>query len=177
MLAIGRLLRRVLDGLYLAGGVLAAISLVGILVVIVLQMAARWSGVIFPGSAAYAGYCMAASSFLALAYALNNGAHIRVTLILGTLGSARRWGETWCFGIGTLIATYFAWYAVKAVYWSHKLKDVSQDQDATPLWIPQAWMAAGAILFAIALADHFLRVMVYGTHGIEAEILDDNPQE
>jgi len=170
------LLRRALDGLYLAGGVLAAVFLVLILVIIVAQMVARWSGHVFPGSTDYAGYCMASASFFAMAYALNRGAHIRVSLFLAKLGRYRRWAEIWCFGIGALLAAYFAWYAIKAVYWSHKLNDVSQGLDATPVWIPQLAMAAGTTLLAIALADNLLRVIVTGRDGIEAETVETGEQ-
>ena len=77
-----RALRRALDALYLAGGVVAALFMIAILVLIVLQMLARWTGQVFPGATDYAGYCMAAASFFAFAYALNHGAHIRVSLML-----------------------------------------------------------------------------------------------
>lgn len=44
------------------------------------------------GADAYAGYCMAASAFLALATTLRRGEHIRVTLIINRLSpAAYRW--------------------------------------------------------------------------------------
>ena len=92
-----RALRSSLDALYRLCGAAAACFLVLLLAVIVAQMAARWTGHTFPGATSYAGYCMAASAFFALAYALDHGAHIRVNLLLSRLGSARRWGELWCF--------------------------------------------------------------------------------
>ncbi|MEM7669766.1 MAG: TRAP transporter small permease subunit, partial [Pseudomonadota bacterium] len=98
-----RAVRKSLDALYLAGGILGAFFLVAILVLIVLQMIARWTGTVLPGSTDYAGYCMAASSFFALAYALNHGAHIRVTLFLGRMGRWRRYGEIWCYAVAALI--------------------------------------------------------------------------
>ncbi|MEM7177547.1 MAG: TRAP transporter small permease, partial [Pseudomonadota bacterium] len=39
-----RLIRKTLDALYLAGGILGALFLIAILALIVLQMAARWTG-------------------------------------------------------------------------------------------------------------------------------------
>ena len=109
-----KLLRRTLDTAYLIGGVIASFFLIAILVIIVLQMLARWTGQVFPGATDYAGYCMAAASFFAFAYALNHGAHIRVSILLTALGRHRKWGEIWCFGIGTAISTWFAWYAIRA---------------------------------------------------------------
>ena len=154
--------RRWLDALYRLCGALAAVFLVLILIIIVTQMAARWTGHTFPGATNYAGYCMAASAFFALAYALNHGAHIRVNLLLARMGRARRWGEAWCFGVGSAIAVFFAGYAIKTTYWSWKLNDVSQGQDAWPLWIPQIPMSVGTAVFAIALIDHLVRILFAG---------------
>ncbi|QGZ37266.1 TRAP transporter small permease subunit [Stappia indica] len=176
-MAFGRGLRRLLDGLYLAGGMLAALALVSILAIIVAQMVARWTGLIFPGAASYAGYAMASASFFAFAHALNRGAHIRVSILLNALGSRRRWLEVWCFGIGAALTWYLSYYAIKAVYWSHKLHDVSQGQDATPLWIPQSAMAAGAVLLAIAMTDHLVRVLVLGSSGIVADTVEQSHGE
>ena len=119
---MGKGLRRGLDALYDGAGIVAAVCLVALLVVIVMQMAARWASVEFPGSTQYAGYLMASSSFLAFAHALNRGAHIRVNLFVKALGRHRFWGELWCFGVGSAASCYLAYYAVRFVYWSHKLQ-------------------------------------------------------
>ena len=151
------ILRRCLDGLYTTAGVLAALFLIAMLALILAQMVARWTGQIFPGAPDYAGYCMAAASFLAFAYTLNHAAHIRVNLFLGALGPRmRHWMELWCLGVGSVVSCYFAWYAIRAVRWSIKFGDVSQGQDATPLWIPQMAMVVGGTLLAIAFIDNFV---------------------
>lgn len=165
-------LRRFLDGLYFTGGMIGAGFLILILLIIVAQMVARWSGHVLPGSTAYAGYCMAAASFFSLAYALNHGAHIRVTLLLGKMGKYRRYGEIWCFGVATFLSGYFAWYAWQAVNVSIMINDVSQGQDATPLWIPQIAMGVGTSLLFIAFVDNLYRIVILGTHGIEAETVE-----
>jgi TRAP-type C4-dicarboxylate transport system permease small subunit len=170
-------LRSFLDGLYLICGYIAAIFLLILITIIVAQMVARWSGNVFPGSTDYAGYCMAGASFFAMAYALNNGAHIRVTLLLGQLGRFRKFGEIWCFGLGAFFASYFAFYAIKATYWSYKLHDISQGQDATPVWIPQIAMAVGISILAICLIDHFIRIVVFGLTDIGEESIADHHTE
>ena len=171
--AIGRALRPWLDRLYDGCGGLAALFLIVLLLVIVAQMLARWTGQQFPGSTDYAGYCMAAASFFALAYTLNRGGHIRVSLLLIRLGRWRRLGELWCFGVGTALGWYFAFYAIKAVRVSHQLNDISQGQDATPLWIPQLAMAAGTTLFAIALLDRFLQIACGGGWALGEDALEE----
>jgi TRAP-type C4-dicarboxylate transport system permease small subunit len=177
MTAFGRGLRRLLDGLYFTGGVFAALCLISILAIIVAQMIARWTGLTFPGATSYAGYAMASASFFAFAHALNRGAHIRVSILLSALGERRRWLEVWCFAIGSALAGYLAYYAIKAVYWSRKLNDISQGQDATPLWIPQMAMAAGAVLLAIAMADHLVRVLFLGDPGIRSDTVEQSHGE
>lgn len=164
LIGIGRFLRPWLDRLYDLSGAIAALFLIAILAIISLQMGARWSGLQFPGSTDYAGYCMAAASFFAMAHAFNHGAHIRVSLFLTRLGRWRRAGELWCLGVAAILACFFAIYAVKAIQVSIKLNDISQGQDATPLWIPQLAMAFGTSLFALCLIDRFLRVLFGGSY-------------
>ena len=170
-------LRRILDALYKAGGVLAALFLVAILGLIVIQMVARWTGEVFSGAPDYAGYCMAAASFFAFAYALNHGAHIRVSIALNAMGSKRRWGEIWCFGIGSVLSTYFAYYAIKATYWSRLLNDISQGQDATPIWIPQLAMSIGSVLLAICFWDNLARLIFTGQHAMQSAAIESEGTE
>lgn len=170
-------LRRLLDRIYAACAGAAALCLVLMLAVIVLQMIARWSAFTFPGAADYAGYLMASASFLAFASALNSGAHIRVGLFLSALGRHRYWGELWCLAIGSAAATYLAWYACRLVYWSWKLKDVSQGQDATPLWIVQTPMAFGAVLLAVAFADNLATLVATGRDNIRDDVAGQSHAE
>lgn len=169
---MGKALRRGLDALYDGAGILAAVCLVALLVVIVLQMAARWTSVEFPGSTQYAGYLMASSSFLAFAHALNRGAHIRVALFISALGTHRFWGELWCMAVGSAASCYLAYYAVRFVYWSHKLNDISQGQDMTPLWIPQIPMAAGAVLLAVCFLDNLVTLILTRHDNIGEDLVD-----
>ena len=161
---MGHAIRILLDRLYLYSGILAAICLVCILLLIVMQMLARWTGEMLPGTTDYAGYFMAASSFFAFAYALNNGSHIRVNMLLRVMGRFRRMGEIWCFSIGSALGVYMAYYAIKTTRFSHMLGDKSQGLDATPLWIPQSAMAIGSTILAIALIDNLIRVIFVGDH-------------
>ncbi len=164
-----RVIRRTLDAIYYGCGMIAAGFLIVMLAIIVAQMVARWTGLLFPGAASYAGYCMAGASFFAFAHALNRGAHIRVGILLNIAGRHRRWLELWCFAIGATAAWFLARYAINMVLWSRKLGDVSQGQDATPLWIPQMPMAIGSVVFAVALTDHLIQIIFAGDHGIKSD--------
>jgi len=173
-----QLLRLTLDRLYTASGVVAALFLIAILTLILLQMLARWTGEVFPGAPDYAGYSMAAASFFAFAHALNHGAHIRVSILLNALGPrGRRVIEMWCFTIATALAWYFCYYAIKTVWWSYKFNDISQGQDAIQIWIPQSAMVIGAVIFAIALSDNLLHVLFTGRHRMQSNIIEQSHGE
>ncbi len=173
-----RFVRTFLDFLYQVSGVAAALCLIAILFLIVVQMLARWTGEVFAGAPEYAGYAMAAASFLAFANALNRGSHIRVSILINAVGpKLQRLLETWCFAIGTAIAWYFVWYAVRFAYWSWKFNDVSQGQDVTPLWIPQSVMVFGAVVLAIALTDHLIQLIFHGNHRISSDLVDQSHAE
>ncbi len=167
------LLRKFLDFLYTAAGVLAGLCLIAILFLIVVQMLARWTGEVFPGAPDYAGYAMAAASFLAFANALNKGSHIRVSIVLNALGERARWFlEIWCFAIGTAVAWYVSYFTYRMLGFAIKFNDVSQGQDATPLWIPQSAMLIGMIILAIALTDNLISLLMTGKHPIIRDVTD-----
>ena len=153
-------MRILLDRLYLACGALAALFLVAIALLVFLSIVARLANWQLSGLSNYAGYCMAAASFLALAYAFGQGDHIRVTLLINRLQSRRRQlAEVWCLGVGFFMAAYFAYYSIKMVQVSRLIHDISQGPDASPLWIPQLSMAFGTTVFAIALLDRLITVL------------------
>jgi len=149
--------RRALDTLYNAAGYLAALFLIGTLAMVLLGITGRLLNFHVPGTDAYAGYCMAAAGFLALAHTLKRGEHIRVTLILEHVGATGRRGlEIWALGAATLLAGLFAWYSARLAFQSWQFNDISTASDATPLWLPQLTMAAGTIVMLIAFVDEFV---------------------
>ena len=84
-------MRRSLDFLYDAAAWLAALAMIGVLAMVLASILGRLLHFNLAGSDAYAGYCMAAAGFLALAHTLKKNEHIRVSLIIGRLaGGARR---------------------------------------------------------------------------------------
>jgi TRAP-type C4-dicarboxylate transport system permease small subunit len=150
-------LRRSLDALYNAAGYLAAFFLVGTLAMVLTAVAGRAFHFHVPGTDAYAGYCMAASGFLALAHTLKRGEHIRVNLLLEHAGPRLRVAlERASLAVATLLAVLFAFYSARLAWQSWQFNDVSTASDATPLWIPQIAMAAGTLLLAIALFDELV---------------------
>ncbi|MBK9082584.1 MAG: TRAP transporter small permease [Rhizobiales bacterium] len=149
-----------LDRFYDACGALAGVALASIAVIILLQTSARWLGVSAQGLSEWAGYMMAASSFLAFAHTLRRGGHIRVMLILQRLrGSARRTAEILAHAVGVFLTGFLAVYAVKFVYVSWKFGEISEGSDAMPLWIPRLAMALGSIALFVAMTHSFVEIL------------------
>ena len=160
-------LRFFLDNLYLKSAYLAAFGLLMILLIIVYNMVARWTGGTAMGATAYAGYAMATSAFFAMAYTLNQDGHIRVKMLLSKMGKNRKWGERWCYGIGSLLAIYYFYYSARGAYFSYILNDISQQDDAWPMWIPQMVMVIGTLILAIAFLDRFYQSIFFKYEDLE----------
>lgn len=155
-------MRRLLDQLYALSGALAALSIVGICLLVTAQvlfnliarlMGPGWSYTI-PSYADFAGFMLAAASFLALAHTLRHGAHIRVTLVTQTLPrSAQFVAEILCLILGLIITGYAFYYMVLLVMESWHFGDKSSGIVAVPLFIPQTFAAIGLGILVIALLD------------------------
>ena len=78
---------------------------------------------------------MACTSFFALAYTLNHGAHIRVSIFLNMNDFLRYWLDAFAMLISAITATYFARYAVKTNFFSEMLNDRTQGLDQVPEWV------------------------------------------
>lgn len=150
-------MRKFLDGLYGATAWLAGLGMIGILVMVLLTVLSRVIGFNAPGTDAYAGYAMAGCGFMALASTLKKGEHIRVTLLLGALkGKALKTMEVTALVIATTLAGFLAFYSTRLVFQSWEIDDISVGIDATPMWIPQIFMALGTIVFFIAFCDELV---------------------
>lgn len=150
-------MRKLLDIIYDSAAALAALFLVGVLVMVLSSILGRQFHIYVPGTDAYAGYLMAASGFLALAHTLKHGDHIRVTLVLGALhGRWKRVLELWALAVASAVAAMFAFYSCKLAWQSHVFNDISTGNDATPLWIPQIAMALGSVVLVLAFIDELV---------------------
>lgn len=164
-------MRRLLTLLYTASGWVAALFLVAIFAIIlvqigldltnriVLQLFGRSISLMIPSYAEFASYLLAAAMFLGFATALNHGTHVRVTLALRTMSPAvRRAAEFAAAGIGTSAAAFFAFRATIMVHESWLYEDMSYGLIVIPMWIPQAPMALGLIVLTIAFLDRLAGV-------------------
>ncbi len=117
-------------------------------------------GLTIPSYADFTGFFLAAASFLALAYTLRSGGHIRVTLILTRLNEKlRHIFEIWSLLFCSAVAVYFTCYTFLLIRESYIYNDLSSGMIAVPIWIPQSSMLIGLIVLSIALIDELISVI------------------
>ncbi|MEZ5658461.1 MAG: TRAP transporter small permease [Burkholderiaceae bacterium] len=154
---------RILDRLFAACGALAAVFLAGICVLVLTQIIGRLMGIAVPSADEFAGYCLSASSFLALGYALRQNSHIRVTLLIERLPPAwRHRFELICVLGGLLLSATLTWYTVEMVYYSISFGDLTQGLVPIPLWIPQMGMTVGVSVLTLAFLVDAVRALTGG---------------
>jgi TRAP-type C4-dicarboxylate transport system permease small subunit len=155
-------MRATLNAIYMGSGLLAGFFLVAIAVLSLVQIGGRLLGIAASSYDEFAGYCMAASSFLGLAWTLRNSEHIRMTLAVSRAkGGLRRVLEACCLAIAIAITGYFSWASVAMVWTSFTLNDLSQGLVPIRLWIPQSGMALGLTILLLAFIDDLV-VTVFG---------------
>lgn len=151
---------RIFDRFYDACAALAGVALAMIAVLILWQAIARWVGLSAQGLSEWAGYMMAASSFLAFAHTFRRGGHIRVMLMLQNLRrETRRRAEIVAHGVGVALTAFLAFYAVRFVVVSYRFEEISEGSDAMPLWIPRMAMALGAVALFLAVTQTFIEIL------------------
>lgn len=154
------MMQRVFDRLFAACGALAAFFLAGICVLVLAQIVGRLMGIAVPSADEFAGYCLSASSFLALGYALRHNSHIRVTLLIERLPPAwRHRFELFCLLGGLALSATITWYTGEMLYYSIAFGDLTQGLVPIPLWIPQMGMMTGVTVLALAFLVDTVRTL------------------
>ncbi|HEB96050.1 MAG TPA: TRAP transporter small permease [Sedimenticola thiotaurini] len=153
-------MRRFLDHLYQGAGIAAGACIVLMTLLILAQIVGRWFGIVIPSTEDFSGFLLAAASFLALAYTLRSGGHIRVTLVIGHIqGLPRRLLEGTILLLALGLAGFTAWACAYLVYESWQFQELSQGYIPVPLWIPQLPMALGLVILCIALLDELVQLL------------------
>ncbi len=153
-------LRRLLDGLYLGAGMLAAVFVLAIMLLMIGQSVLRQFGVSTGAVNDIVSWCCAAAAFLAMAHAFKHGDFVRVTLLLEALSPpTRRALELTALLIGCAATAYLAWWACRFTYESWEFNDLAQGLLPLPLWIPQSAFALGSVLLFVAVVDELLIVL------------------
>ncbi len=165
-------MRRNLDRLYIWSGYIGAGFIAAICTLVFAQvilnaidriakiLTGSAIGLTIPSYADFTGFFLAAASFFALAFALREGAHIRVTLVIQhTSGWVRQIIEIVCVSLALSVSLYFCWFIALLTYESYSYNDLSPGIIAVPIWIPQFSMVLGLLVLSIALTDDLVTLL------------------
>ena len=152
--------------IYKFSGYIAAFFLILVAAFILIGISSRIFGFYIRGLAEYSGYCMAASSFFALAYTFVEGGHIRITLFLEKISSnKKKYLENWCLVIATFFSGYLAFYFIKMLIISYKFQERSEGADEILIWIPQTSVAIGSSIFFICIFHKLILTTLNKSNG------------
>ena len=152
--------------IYKFSGYIAAFFLILVAAFILIGISSRIFGFYIRGLAEYSGYCMAASSFFALAFTFVEGGHIRITLFLEKIsGNKKKYLENWCLVIATFFSGYLAFYFIKMLIISYKFQERSEGADEILIWIPQTSVAIGSSIFFICIFHKLILTTINKSNG------------
>ena len=152
-------LSRLIERLSLVGGWLAAAAVLAILGLVTVEVVLRTMfGFSTQISDEFSGYLNVGAIYFGLAYALKEGAFVRVEPVYkalrGPAGVAARWAiVSASLAYMAVTTVYFFRYAVSNFHAGIASTSFSQ----TPLWIPQAAIVIGSTLLVLQLAAFLLR--------------------
>ena len=150
-----------LEKIYKFSGYTAALFLIFIAIFILIGISSRIFGFYIRGLSEYSGYCMAASTFFALAYTFGEGGHIRITLFIEKMNKKfRKLFEIWCLSIASIFSGYLAYYFVKMLIISFKFEERSEGADEILIWIPQSPLAIGSIILFVCILHNLLKYLI-----------------
>jgi len=153
-------LREWLDLLFRIGGALAAVFIVLIAAIIIVQIIGRELGFQIHGADDLTSWSVAASIFLALAYTFKQGAHIRVTLIIERLrGPGVKIAAIISLFISAVAIGFLTLSAAHFLYDNYQFGDLAQGLLSIPMWIPSISLFLGALLLFLAILDSLLAAL------------------
>lgn len=168
-------MRNALNMLYNFSAALAACALVMIAVIVFTQVSfniidagiaavsGKSLGLLIPSYSLFSGYALGWATFLSLGLGFRRAVHIRVTLIEGRLPRVPRLITlTLVSIIGAVTATVIAWNFAHLTWESWVWGDRASGLVKLPLWVPQAGMCFGLIVFVIACLDTLIEMLRYG---------------
>ncbi|NYS23702.1 TRAP transporter small permease [Rhodobacteraceae bacterium 2376] len=165
-------MRRVLDTIYGAALVGACLAMIAIATLVLIQVTGRMLdrglillgfsrlGIAVPSLAEIGGFLFVASSSLALPYTLRAAGHVRVTLLLRLVGPAvNRALTVLVLAAGLGLAVFATWHIGLRMLDTYTMGRVSYGLLRIPLWIPQAVMTTGFVIFCLALLDELITAL------------------
>lgn len=156
------MLRTLLDKLYLSSGILSGLCIIAICLVILARVVGRWLAIEVPSSDDFAGFLLAAASFLGLAYTFREGGHIRVSLFTARLSDKlNHYLSCLVLILATLLVLYLTWHLAYLAYESYLFEELSSGYVPVQLWLVQLPLAIGMLTFSIACIDQTICSVVF----------------
>ena len=159
----------VADKAAIVGGWLAAAALGVLVVLIVSEISVAFVSKFFrdlPGDIPiaweYSGYLSGTAFLAATAMTLRAGGHIRVGVLISNVPTpVRRVFEVFCAALGTVLTVFLAWTLIRFAFQAAVSGEVSIDS-YSPMWVPKAFMALGAVLLAVQMIARLIRSVAGG---------------
>jgi TRAP-type C4-dicarboxylate transport system permease small subunit len=140
-------------------GALAAVAILGILVLVCVEILMRnLFGRSTMISDEFAGYLNAAAVFLAIGYTLREGAFIRVDSLYVKLRGGVLRAARWAFTVVTLVfSIVLLWYVVQNVIYLYTNNIRSDSLTQTALYIPESVAVLGLVVLVLQLLTYIVK--------------------
>ena len=144
---------RVIEKLSSIGGVISGISILLMAGLILVEIILRSvTGISVLVCEEYSAYLLVVFGSMALAYTFKSEGHIRVDLILSKLSPRNKQViNLFCTVIAFFVFVYMAFQSWGQFYGSWLSGESSMHFSKTPLWAPQVFIFAGAVLMVLQL--------------------------
>ncbi|MCP4207518.1 MAG: TRAP transporter small permease [Shimia sp.] len=165
-------MHRFLNATYKAAGMFSAFLILAICLLISAQIVLNGMGRLMPGLlpstipsyADFAGFMLAGATFLAMAYTLRSGGHIRVNLVVQNLSPRMTLiAEFLTLAVASAFVGYALFFSVALMLESLHYSDVSNGIIPVPLWLTQSAMTFGIGLLLVALLHTLVDLITTGT--------------
>ncbi len=152
-------LYRWIDGTSTAGGVAAAVCLVGVTCIVVLEVVLRY---LFNAPTVWVGevsiYLCMGVGFFSLAFGLKNDSHFSITLLTDRLTPVNRIRlRIFTDMVGALYSATFVYKGIELAWFAYEIGDVSSGMMETPLWIPWSFVPIGGALLTLQFINKLAR--------------------
>lgn len=143
--------------------VVSATLLVAMTLLILLEICMRMFSTSTYMADVLVGYGVAAITFLAAPWALEEGAMIRVTALTDQLSGVLRWiVEAFAISTSAGIMAFLAMHQWSAVTKLFARGSVSEHLIPIPLWIPESFFFTGLVLLLLQMVVRAIRLVVVG---------------
>lgn len=142
---------RWIDMLSETGGVVAAVCLICVSLIVVLEVILRY---LFNSPTVWVGemsiYLCMGIGFLSLAFGLKYDSHFSITFLTERLTPKNRTRlKIFTDLVGALYASCFVFKGVQLAYFAYEFEDVSSGMMQTPLWIVWCLVPIGGLLLTL----------------------------